>query len=362
VVSSAKNKLLITDEEEAFAITDELDNIQLDATATAGALAMLDPEKAAQLVAGVRPDTLIYKVQMGRGEPIVGLTAQGTQILAARVGGFETLPEGQGSTLTAFTTNIEVASIITDEETGEQKTEKTPTDIEAIRASVCVRYTSPSGRQTTFVGVDEEPRQMSLRIYENNGRLSGGGLRDDPKAAVKAFNKAERNAIRKFFAPAEKLLVQFAQLAESQGKVLMVGDEPSEDLTAAVGRVEAYRTRRRAEEPTWGEGKANSFRKAAAKKGVPEEVWLKQLGYYGVAKLEDMPASALGPMQKWLQEQTGQEPASDVTELTKDLHALGKQLGYTEEAITDDIGSQTDGSADELRHLVDSYAAMLVEE
>ena len=354
--------VILEDEETALAIMDDLDNVQLDEEAGADALAMLDPDKAAQLVAGVRPDTLVYIIERWGQDPLVGLSVQGTQILAMKVGGFETKAQGEGSVLTEITMQLDVKRIV------DGKVETVAEALPGIRASVQVCRTNPSGLCVAFVGIDEECSFIALRTYtdKKTGKIAGGGVKVDPKASVKAWNKAERNAIRKFFASTEKLIADFAAIAKSRGQALMIGNEEEiEPYREAANTVAAHRDARRretlAKEPKWTDAQVKSFRAMQERHNIPQADVDKQLGIYGVLKLENLPASALVPMKKWADKFKGtksqperakppEPPAIAVAAPTEDdeldakLQEVGRALGYPENGVLGLVTDKTDGS------------------
>jgi len=308
--------IVVHDEDQAFQLMDFADSFQLDPREDA--LALFDPTLAAQLVAGVRPDTLVYDVSVG-GQHIVGLSVQGSQVLASRIGGFETLPNGQGSIIEEITMPVQVRHVVTSDE-GEQRVETVEENLPAVRASVAVRYTSPTGKSTTFVGMDEEPRVMALKPYQDRrtNKWTGGATKPDAKATVKAWNKAERNALRKFFAPAEKVLTEFAAQAKQQGQALMVGDEASEYEKP----VEHIRTQRReqklAQQPKLSKEAADRFRQMLRRlQGTEEEKQELQdalneyLKLQGAALLEQLPASAEPQLYEWAAQFVGLTPESE---------------------------------------------------
>jgi len=386
--------VIIEDEETALAVFDDLDNVQLDAEVGDDALAMLDPDKAAQLVAGVRPDTLVYVVERWGQDDLVGLSAQGTQILAMKVGGFETRAEGEGSVLTETTMQLDVKRIV------DGQVETVAEALPGIRASVQVCRTNPSGQSAAFVGIDEECCFIALRTYMDKkaGKLAGGGVKVDPKAAVKAWNKAERNATRKFFASTEKLLADFAAIAKKRGQALMIGDEEEvKPYQKAAGDVMAHRDARRretlAQEPKWTDAQVASFRALQARHSIPQEAIDRQLGLFGVLKVEDLPASALVAMKKWADDYTtvnGQPepteppkapeaaPAEDDAEpddyaetvaaadaaaeiewreekddeLDARLQEVGRALGYPPDGVLQLVKDKTDGNQKEKEFLL----------
>jgi hypothetical protein len=64
--------------------------------------------------------------------------------------------------------------------------------------------------------------------------LKAGNTQPDPHGFVKAFNKAERNAIRKHFAAYEDAVVEFAKRAKSAGKAYIVGDVTDDEIAAGT--------------------------------------------------------------------------------------------------------------------------------
>jgi len=189
-----------------------------------------------------------------------------------------------------------------------------------------VAYKDPAGKkqaqhlteldlEMTWVNADN-PEDVAVYPWYGQGIDSG------EKGVGKALTYAEKYFLLKYF-----------HIATDK-------DDPDQFQEETNGRAapSGEITRKRQVKPeapgTWGEGKANSFRKAAMREGVSEEEYLERLRYYGVARLEDLPETALGPMQKWLKGIAGEVSPRAVYE------TLAEQLGWSP--------AQTDGTWDGL--------------
>ncbi len=278
-------------EENPFALMDRLDDMQT--------LASVDPAYAAQMVAGVRPDALVYVVPSKGGE-IVGLSTRGAQVLAARRGGFETLADYR---LDEVVSQVSV-TVGFEERKGRNGPYKAPIkepqDCRGIRIFVRVK---DMRNDMTFIGVAEQPLVMALR---------DGGTEPDPHAFIKAFNKAERNALRKHFAAFEDMVVQFAEEARRAGKAYVTGEVADRDLAAAAEVRSNIIRLQVAQAEKLGPDRAAAFQRRRAQ--VIEEYQLdaaalaeRSKAYikrsFGVDKLADVPASAEADLYAWLDKQ-----------------------------------------------------------
>lgn len=225
---------------DAYAIMDGMDNM------------LLDPQNAARMVAGLRPDTLVYMVPQKGGQPIIGVSANGAQVLAVRCGRLETLPD-----VTITEVQIPVAVMEPGGTWGEEV-------VQGVRAMVRVRDMR-SG--VTFLGIDDEPCYIMLK---------NGGKKPDPKASVKAVNKAERNALNKHFAALEEMVKKFAEEAIKQGKAFIVGEDGAD-----VGASKQAAPVRRVGPPIVSKAefdRLNQLRKDAGIKGEEFTDWLTERG------------------------------------------------------------------------------------
>lgn len=314
-------------EGNAFALMDRLDDMQT--------LASVDPTYAAKMVAGLRPDTLVYIIPSKSGD-IVGISVTGAQVLAGRRGGFETLADYR---LDEIVTQIMV-TVGFEEKVGRNGPYKAPIkepqDARAIRLFVRVH---DKRNDTTFIGVSEQALDMAMR---------DGSTEADPHAFTKAFNKAERNAIRKHFAAFESMVVDFAQDAKKSGKAFVTGAVDEDDLAAAAEVRGNVRKLDMQGAEKMGPDRANGFkrRRAAiiAQYGLDTATLAERSKQYiqrtyGASKLDDVPAEAEAALYEWLENQI---PAD--------------QRGLTEEQI--DAAGGPEGVAARAKPVMDAMQAV----
>jgi hypothetical protein len=287
---------------EAFGLMDRLDEMNQ--------MAVIDPSVAARMVAGVRADTLVYIIPVA-GKEIVGLSATGAQVLAAQRGGFETLSDH---------TEAEIEMPVEYTDNGVKRWKQVP----ATRVMVRVR---DNRNDTTFIGVSEQAREMVLR---------DGGTRPDDKAFIKAFNKAERNALRKHFSALEDMVVEFARQARAQGKAYVSGAVAEDDLQAAdEARANIQRLDMRKVEPLGEVGEQQFFamgKRLAEEHGLPKsaltsdlKVFLKRT--WGVDRPAQVPKAAGPQLYAWLNELAGiAEPQVSVPTTPDPVSAESKPI------------------------------------
>ena len=286
---------------------DRLDDEQL--------MNVLDPTLAARMTAGARVDALVYFVPVGRGKPdIVGLSTTGAQILATQVGGFQTRTDYRVDDI-----DIEVEYVV--DWTEDSKPIKARKTVPGVRVLVAVENTKA---HTAFIGVCDQPLEMVLKA---------GNTQPDPHGFVKAFNKAERNAIRKHFAAYEDAVVEFAKRAKSAGKAYIVGDVTDDEIAAGTDARANIRRMDTVQAEPMGATGAESLGKyttdrieaLVAAKVIPEgeaATRLKAINTdlrehvtrkYGVPRAMEAPKTAVPDLMLWIAGQLPPLPADPET-------------------------------------------------
>lgn len=315
-VQKAEEVTVVSEPESPWALMSRLDDQQVDA--------MLEPAKAAAMVAGMRPDTLCYSIkQFGSGpdgkpkEDIIGVSVTGANVLAAQRG-LEVLEDYRIDEIEEVPIDVWVIDAA-----GKKKKEDFM--VPGVRAAVRVR--DPHTGNVTL-GIAEQPRFIVLK---------DGGKKADGFAVIKAVSKAARNAKLDHFAGLESLMKDFYRKAKASGQAYIAAEVPDEQQAAvnavrtavrhvadrAAGPLVAAMIGEEASREVWDTLRALCAGRPALMKELPAAVkgyMVKRWGKQKVAELltSELPSvyAYVGEMVKQAADADGEPPAPPEVEPT----------------------------------------------